>query len=154
MSVEITNDSKCHAELVSASHREPFLVLLRGQILKRVQDDHQLCSVVLCYIEEQKKQFFRQWAMSNEPWECRDVCVQRPKFLLLLLRICYSLFLRIRVCDPTIENMSFCSSVQSKISQLIAHRSPLNVKHFYFCPQVSHWCQNEQKPLKIVQKQT
>ena len=29
----------CHAELVSASHREPFLVFLRGQILKRVQDD-------------------------------------------------------------------------------------------------------------------
>ena len=30
---------ECHAELVSASHREPWLVLLRGQILKRVQDD-------------------------------------------------------------------------------------------------------------------
>ena len=29
----------CHAELVSASHCEPFLVLLRGQILKQVQDD-------------------------------------------------------------------------------------------------------------------
>ena len=28
--------SSRHAELVSASHREPFLVLLRGQILKRV----------------------------------------------------------------------------------------------------------------------
>ena len=26
----------CHAELVSASHCEPFLVLLRGQILKQV----------------------------------------------------------------------------------------------------------------------
>ena len=34
MSVEITNASKCHAELVSASGSEPFLVLLRGQILK------------------------------------------------------------------------------------------------------------------------
>ena len=31
--------SSRHAELVSASHREPFLVLFRGQILKRVQDD-------------------------------------------------------------------------------------------------------------------
>ena len=51
MDVEITNDSKCHAELVSASHREPFLFLFRGQILKRVQDDHQLSSVVFCYIE-------------------------------------------------------------------------------------------------------
>ena len=28
-----------HAELVSASHSEPSLVLLRGQILKQVQDD-------------------------------------------------------------------------------------------------------------------
>ena len=28
-----------HAELVSASHCEPLLVLLRGQILKQVQDD-------------------------------------------------------------------------------------------------------------------
>ena len=33
----------CHAELVSASHREPFLVLLRGQILKQVQDDGEKC---------------------------------------------------------------------------------------------------------------
>ena len=31
--------SICHAEFSSASHREPLLVLLRGQILKRVQDD-------------------------------------------------------------------------------------------------------------------
>ena len=35
--------SYCHAELVSASHREPLLVLLRGQILKRVQDDGGKC---------------------------------------------------------------------------------------------------------------
>ena len=39
---------------ISASHREPFLVILRGQILKQVQDDHQLCSVVFCYIEVHK----------------------------------------------------------------------------------------------------
>ena len=52
MSVEITNDSICHAEFSSASHREPFLVLLRGQILKQVQDDHQLSTPVFCYIEE------------------------------------------------------------------------------------------------------
>ena len=48
---------------------------------------------------------------------------------------------------------SKCSFVE-KYSQLIAHWPSLNVKHFYFCPQFSHWCQNEQKPLKIVQKQT
>ena len=39
-------------------------------------------------------------------------------------------------------------------SQLVTHRSPPNVKHFYFCPHSIHWCQNEQKPPKIVQKQT
>ena len=31
----------CHAELVSASHREPPPVPIRGQILKQVQDDVQ-----------------------------------------------------------------------------------------------------------------
>ncbi|MBP3374951.1 MAG: hypothetical protein J6L60_10525, partial [Bacteroidaceae bacterium] len=46
--------SKCHAELVSASGSEPYLVLLRGQILKQVQDDHLLWAIVICYIEEQK----------------------------------------------------------------------------------------------------
>ena len=45
-----------HAELVSASHREPFLVFLRGQILKQVQDDHLLWAIVICYIEVQKQQ--------------------------------------------------------------------------------------------------
>ena len=29
----------CHAEFISASHREPFSDILRGQILKRVRDD-------------------------------------------------------------------------------------------------------------------
>ena len=28
-----------------------FLVLLRGQILKQVQDDHLLWAIVICYIE-------------------------------------------------------------------------------------------------------
>ncbi len=64
-----------HAEFSSASHREPLLVLLCGLILKfavkreqrqaylnfaereqiehnQIQDDHQLCSVVFCYIVE------------------------------------------------------------------------------------------------------
>ena len=29
--------------------------------VKQVQDDHQLCSVVSCYIEEQKRHIFEQW---------------------------------------------------------------------------------------------
>ena len=55
MGVEITRTSQSHPELVSGSHCEPILILLRGQILKRVQDDHQFSSVVFCYIEVQKK---------------------------------------------------------------------------------------------------
>ncbi|MBP3374669.1 MAG: hypothetical protein J6L60_09085, partial [Bacteroidaceae bacterium] len=49
--------SKCHAELVSASGSEPYLVLLRGQILKQVQDDHLLWAIVICYIEEQNLRY-------------------------------------------------------------------------------------------------
>ena len=41
MGVEITRTSQSHPELVSGSHCEPILILHRGQILKRVQDDHQ-----------------------------------------------------------------------------------------------------------------
>ena len=162
----------------------------------------------------------------------------------LLRRICYSLFLSIRACDPTTENMSFCSLVEKTNNSLLknrcrfpslqtadvwggrmnshgfknprlfalsgiasfrrlylfterrkrledanrqrrlfkryslnAHcsqfisqnlwssvssvcqslsptRSPLYVKYFYFCPSNHTWFQNEQKPLKIFQKQT
>ena len=36
----------------------------------------------------------------------------------------------------------------------IPTHSPLTVKYFYSCPQNAYWFQNEQKPLKIVQKQT
>ena len=82
-SISFFADSHCssltirHAEFSSASHREPLLVLLRGLILKfavkreqrhaclnfakreqiehnQIQDDHQLCSVVFCYIVEHK----------------------------------------------------------------------------------------------------
>ena len=42
------------SKLVSASGSEPFLVLLRGQILKQVQDDHLLWAIVICYIEENR----------------------------------------------------------------------------------------------------
>ena len=34
--------------------------------VKQVQDDHQLCSVVFCYIEEQKRHIFEQWALNSE----------------------------------------------------------------------------------------
>ena len=51
-----------------------------------------------------------------------------------------------------LKNMSLMFFCQ--ISQLITHYSPLTVKHFYFYRQTAYWCQNEQKLLKIVQKQT
>ena len=35
----ISNFTLCHPELVSGSHREPFFVLHRGQMLKQVQHD-------------------------------------------------------------------------------------------------------------------
>ena len=42
----------------------------------------------------------------------------------LLRRICYSLFLSIRVCDPKIENMFFCPSVgKTHRSSLTTHWS-------------------------------
>ena len=34
--------------------------------VKQVQDDHQICSVVFCYIEEQKRHIFERWAVSSE----------------------------------------------------------------------------------------
>ena len=90
--------SSGHAELVSASHCEPFLSFSADRSwnlrlsesrdmlawtlpsvsklnnVKQVQDDHQLCSVVSCYIEEQKRHIFEQWIVRG-----RDVCVQRSE---------------------------------------------------------------------------
>jgi hypothetical protein len=62
--------------------------------------------------------------------------------------------------NPQLTTQKYVSSVlvSKKLttynSLLTTRRSPLNVKHFYFCPQTAFWFQNEQKPLKIVQKQT
>ena len=52
-----------------------------------------------------------------------DAARRRPYPLTpLLRRICYSQFLSIRVCDPTTENMFFCSSVKrSHYSLLKSH---------------------------------
>ena len=57
-----------------------------------------------------------------------------------------------------IRNMDVSSDIRSSLiahySFLTAHYSPLNVKHFYFFPEITNWYQNEQKPYKIVQKRT
>ena len=49
----ITVQRDGHAELVSASHCEPLLVLLRGQILKQVQDD-------ICVLTAHRSQLITQ----------------------------------------------------------------------------------------------
>ncbi len=48
----------------------------------------------------------------------------------LLRRICYSLFLSIRVCDPTTENMFFCSSVE-KVHRITEKIVPLHIMTLY-----------------------
>ena len=49
--------SFCHAELVSASVSGDVLEMARSGILKQVQDDHQLCSVVFCpYVNSHRSQ--------------------------------------------------------------------------------------------------
>ena len=83
MGVEITNASKCHPELVSGSHCEPILMLHRGQMLKRVQHDHQLWSFVFCDIEEHKKQVI-EWSQTS----------------------------RLITHNSQLKNMFFCSSVK------------------------------------------
>ena len=50
MGVEIPSTTQSHPELVSGSHCEPIIMLLRGQILNQVQDDHLLWAIAICYI--------------------------------------------------------------------------------------------------------
>ena len=45
------NIAKGHPELVSGSHREPILMLHRGQMLKQVQHDYLLWVIVFYYID-------------------------------------------------------------------------------------------------------
>ena len=52
----MTNASKCHAELVSASGSEPYLVLLRGQILKFAIEREQSQTCLNCAEREQIEQ--------------------------------------------------------------------------------------------------
>ena len=52
----------------------------------------------------------------------------------LLRRICYSLFLSIRVCDPKTGNMFFCSSVgKTHRSSLTTHCSQLIAQNSKIC---------------------
>ena len=92
MGVEITNASKCHPELVSGSHCEPILMLHRGQMLKRVQHDHQLWSFVFCDIEEHKKQVI-EWSQTS----------------------------RLITHNSQLKNMFFCSSVKKMNLRAIVH---------------------------------
>ena len=74
-------------------------------MLKRVQHDEMIISM----------------RRGNVGTSARNVPTPSP-LTTLLRRICYSLFLSIRVCDPTTENMFFCSSVKrSHYSLLKSH---------------------------------
>ena len=96
---------KCHPELVSGSVRGEGQEKARGEMLKRVQHDEMIISM----------------RRGNVGTSARNVPTPSP-LTTLLRRICYSLFLSIRVCDPTTENMFFCSSVKrSHYSLLKSH---------------------------------
>ena len=71
---------------ISGSHCEPILMLHRGQMLKRVQHDHQLWSFVFCDIEEHKKQVI-EWSQTS----------------------------RLITHNSQLKNMFFCSSVKKWI---------------------------------------
>ena len=102
MGVEITNASKCHPELVSGSHCEPILMLHRGQMLKRVQHDHQLWSFVFCYIEEHKKQVI-EWSQTS----------------------------RLITHNSQLKNMFFCSSIKKESACHHPHLSKYKKKGFW-----------------------
>ena len=81
--------SSRHAELVSASHREPFLVLLRGQILKRVQDDICVLTAHRSLLKTQKLVllFFCQKSKSAVICRICVICVPSKFFTKLNFRI-------------------------------------------------------------------
>ena len=88
-----------------------------------------------------------RFIMSVYKWRLKDGNRQRRLFKRYSLNAHCSQFIG--------QNLwSSVASVSSVCQSLNPTRSPLNVKHFYFFPRTIHWCQNEQKPLEIVQKQT
>ena len=88
-----------------------------------------------------------RFIMSVYKWRLKDGNRQRRLFKRYSLNAHCSLLIG--------QNLwSSVASVSSVCQSLPPTHSPLNVKHFYFFPWTIHWFQNEQKPLKIVQKQT
>ena len=88
-----------------------------------------------------------RFIMSVYKWRLEDGNRQRRLFKRYSLNAHCSQFIG--------QNLwSSVASVSSVCQSLIPTRSPLNVKHFYSFPQNTHWFQNEQKPLEIVQKRT
>ena len=75
--------SSRHAELVSASHREPLLVLLRGQILKQVQDDVCTWLTTHCSSLILSKQITIKYIMNMKTFKNHPVV----KFLRIILHI-------------------------------------------------------------------
>ena len=88
-----------------------------------------------------------RFIMSVYKWRLKDENRQRRLFKRYSLNAHCSLLIG--------QNLwSSVASVSSVCQSLPPTHSPLTVKYFYSCPQNAYWCHNEQKPLKIVQKQT
>ena len=85
-----------------------------------------------------------RFIMSVYKWRLKDGNRQRRLFKRYSLNAHCSQFI----------SQNLWSSVSSVCQSLPPTHSLLTVKYFYSCPQNAHWFQNEQKPLKIVQKQT
>ena len=87
---------------ISGSHCEPILMLHRGQMLKRVQHDHQLWSFVFCDIEEHKKQVI-EWSQTS----------------------------RLITHNSQLKNMFFCSSIKKESACHHPHLSKYKKKGFW-----------------------
>ena len=97
--------SSRHAELVSASHREPFLVLLRGQILKRVQDDICVLTAHRSLLKTQKLVLLFFCQKSKSAVICR-ICVISVS-MKILYKIAFSYKSSWKVESAQLENFYF-----------------------------------------------
>ena len=120
-------------ELFAFAHRKHLIFFEWGMVrmtfvYSRLIAHNSLLKTFLCLILLAGLAGFA-WVKTSDA--ARNVPTPSP-LTTLLRRICYSLFLSIRVCDPTTENMFFCSSVEKPTahnSPLITHRWKLHL-HF------------------------
>ena len=118
---------------------------------------------ILFLIEEH----YEQSALSNEPWALifhismrsgnvgTSACSVRGFHSRRSRQRLRAKFCEIRgIITLTFSSDAARNVPTSHCSSLTTHSSSPTVKHFYFCSSSLKWCQNEQKSLKIIQKQT